>query len=82
MACEPQERVGTFSREAVNVFSRSAIVPAGLVCTGQGLACARDGNMREVDAATFTNNVVMESMVFVFFPKICSDILYTYIPGT
>ena len=42
-----------------------ANVPAGLLCTGQGLTCARAVNMRAVDAATFTKDVVIESLLSV-----------------
>ena len=74
IACEPQERVGTFSRESVNVFSRFVRHRARWL--GWHRAGPRAVNMRAVDAATFTNNVVIES--FFFFPTICFDIIYTY----
>ena len=62
IACEPQERVGTFSRESVNVFSRFVRHRARWL--GWHRAGPRAVNMRAVDAATFTSNVVIEIMFF------------------
>ena len=70
IACEPQERVGTFSREAGNAFSRFVRHRAHWL--GWHRAGPRAVNMRAVDAATF-NNVVIES-IFFFFSTIGSDI--------
>ena len=72
IACEPQERLGTFSREAVNVFSR--LVRHRARWLGWHRAGPRAVNMLAVDAATFTNNVVIECIFF--FPTICSDNIY------
>ena len=59
------QRVGTFSRVAVNFFSRFVRHRARWL--GWHRAGPRAVNMRAVDAATFTNNVVIEIMCF-FFP--------------
>ena len=51
------ERIGTFSREAVTFpLASSTIVPAGLLCTGQGLACVRAVSTCVVNAEAFTKN--------------------------
>ena len=46
------------------VDSSAIIVPAGLLYTGQGLACARAVNMRAVSAPAFTNNMVITELAF------------------
>ena len=53
-----------FSREAVNIFSRFVRHRARWL--GWHRAGPRAVNVRAVDAATFTNNVVIESMLFFF----------------
>ena len=73
IACEPRERVGTFSREAANVFSRFVRHRARWFGWHRAGPCAV--NMRAVDAATFTSNVVIESFFF-FFPRRYVPILY------
>ena len=62
-----------FSREAVNVFRRFVRHRARWL--GWHRAGPRAVNMRAVDAATFTYNVVIES-VFFFSPR-SVPILYT-----
>ena len=65
------QRVGTFSRVAVNFFSRFVRHRARWL--GWHRAGPRAVNMRAVAAATFTNNVVIEIMCF-FSPTICSKV--------
>ena len=62
-----------FSREAVNVFRRFVRHRARWL--GWHRAGPRAVNMRAVDAATFTSNVVIESFFF-FFPRRYVPILY------
>ena len=77
IACEPQERVGTFSREAVNVFSRFVRHRA------RWLGWHRDGP-RAVNtrAGGVCCNVHQcgdrENVSFFFFRTTCSDIIYEY----
>ena len=81
IACEPQGRVGTFSREAVKVFSRFVRHRARWL--GWHRARPSAVNMRAVDAATFTNNVLARACFVLFFPTsvpiICKPIRTAFI---
>ena len=49
-----------------------ANVPAGQLCTEQGLTHARAVNMRKVDTATFINNTMIESLLLIYIFGMCA----------